>query len=72
MEEEETSTLGAAIIASVQVGDYTSVEEAVQAMVKKGKRVEPESSNRDVYDRSFELYHELYDNLKGTFKKFSN
>ena len=71
MEEEETSTLGAAIIASVQVGDYASVEEAVQAMVKKGKRFEPESSNRDVYDLSFELYNELYDNLKGTFNKFS-
>jgi len=72
MEEEETSTLGAAIIASVQVGDYTSIEEAVKAMVKKGKRFEPKRANRHVYDRSFELYNELYDNLKGTFKKFSN
>ena len=72
MEEEETSTLGAAIIASVQVGDYENVEEAVKVMVKKGKRFEPESANKEVYDRSFELYHELYNNLKETFKKFSN
>ncbi len=70
MEEEETSTLGAAIIASVQVGDHESVEEAVRAMVKKGKRFEPDSKNRDIYDLRYQLYNELYDNLKGMFRKF--
>jgi xylulokinase len=71
MEEEETSTLGAAILASVQAGHYGSIEDAIGAMVKKGRRFEPNGANREVYDRSFELYHELYENLKGTFKKFS-
>jgi len=54
------------------VGDYASVDEAVKAMVKKGKRFEPKSAHRDVYDRSFKLYHELYESLKDTFKKYSN
>ena len=71
MEEEETSTLGAALLASVQVGDYGSLSEAIGAMVKKGRRFEPNGENRDVYNRSFELYHELYGNLKETFKKYS-
>jgi xylulokinase len=72
MEEEETSTLGAAIIASVQVGDYSSVDEAVKAMVKKGKRFEPQNAHRHVYDRSFELYTDIYNNLKDTFTKYSS
>ena len=71
MEEEETSTLGAAILASVQVGDYGSIEEAIGVMVKKGRRFEPSGSNRAVYDRGYELYHELYENLRATFRKFS-
>jgi sugar (pentulose or hexulose) kinase len=71
MEEEETSTLGAAILASVQVGDYGRIEDAIGAMVKRGRRFEPNGANRAVYDRSYELYHELYENLKSTFKKFS-
>jgi len=25
-----------------------------------------------VYDRGYELYNELYDKLKGTFRKFSS
>ena len=71
MKEEETSTLGAAILASVQVGDYSSIDEAIGAMVKKGRRFEPNGANRAVYDRTFELYHELYENLKATFRKYS-
>jgi xylulokinase len=72
MEEEETSTLGAAILASVKAGDYSSIEEAVNAMVKRGRRFEPNGENRAVYERTYELYGELYENLKGTFKKFVN
>jgi len=72
MEEEETSTLGTAIMAAVRVGDYESIEEAVKAMVKKGKRFEPNIENRDVYDQRYALYNELYDNLKGTFRAYSS
>jgi sugar (pentulose or hexulose) kinase len=72
MEEEETSTLGAAILASVQVGDYGSIEEAIRVMVKKGRRFEPSGKNRAVYDRGYALYHELYENLKETFRKFGD
>jgi sugar (pentulose or hexulose) kinase len=72
MEEEETSTLGAAILASVQVGDYGSIEEAIGVMVKKGRRFEPSGKNRAVYDRGYALYHELYESLRETFRKFSD
>jgi sugar (pentulose or hexulose) kinase len=72
MEEEETSTLGAAILASVQVGDYGSIEEAIGTMVKKGGRFEPNGANRAIYDRGYELYHAIYENLRETFRKFSD
>jgi xylulokinase len=71
MEEEETATLGAAILAAVQVGDYKSLEEAVGAMVKRGRRFEPEPLHRPVYEKNFELYNELCKGLKGIFRRFS-
>ena len=71
MEEEETSTLGAAILASLQTQDYNSVEEAVAAMVKRGGGFEPELKNREVYERMFALYRELYQNLKKTYRNFN-
>jgi xylulokinase len=71
MEEEETSTLGAAILASLQTHDFSSIEEAVAAMVKRGRRFEPAMKNIEVYDRMFALYTELYQNLKGTYREFN-
>jgi xylulokinase len=71
MKEEDSSTLGAAILASVQAGDYTSIDEAVAVMVKKGKTFNPDKSKNETYMRSFALYNELYERLKPTFRKYS-
>jgi xylulokinase len=72
MKEEETSTLGCALLAAVALGDYASVDEAAGAMVSLGRRFTPETGNRAVYQRLFELYGELYGSLKPVFKKYSN
>jgi len=69
MKEEETSTLGAAIIAAVSVGDYSSFEDAVNNMVKKSKSFNPDMDNFKLYKRNFSLYKELYSSLKELFRK---
>lgn len=70
MVEEEAATLGAAILAAVSIGDYSSFDEAVKAMVKKGKRFLPERAHRDIYIKNYNLYCELYDSLKPLFGKY--
>jgi xylulokinase len=71
MKEEETSTLGCALLAAVAVGDYGSVEEAAEAMVSLGRRFVPDRQTKSTYDRLFELYGELYGSLKPVFKKYA-
>ncbi len=71
MEEEETSTLGAAMLAAVRVGDYTDIAAAAASMVRMGARFVPHDEARAVYERSFSLYNELYDALAPVFTRFS-
>ena len=71
MEEEETTTLGCALMSAVAVGDFADTGEAARAMVRLGRRFEPQPANRAVYDRQFELYLELYQTLKPVFRKYS-
>jgi sugar (pentulose or hexulose) kinase len=53
----EISALGAAIDAAVGIGIYKSFEEAVKAMVRKGKTFEPNLQNHKVYTG---LFNEVY------------
>jgi sugar (pentulose or hexulose) kinase len=71
MREEETSTLGCALMAAVAVGEYRDVEEASRAMVHLGGRFEPQARNAALYDRQYALYKELYETLKPVFRKYS-
>jgi len=72
MKEEETSTLGCALLAAVAVGDYGSVDQAAGAMVSLGRRFEPAPGDEAIYQRLFELYGELYGSLKPVFRKYSS
>ncbi len=70
MKEEETAALGAAILASVKAGDYSNVNEAVKVMVKTGKRYLPNEENKELYEKYYVLYNELYGSLKPLFRKY--
>jgi len=71
MQEEETSTLGCALLASVAVGEHRSVGEAAGVMVRLGRRFEALPHNAGIYNRQYALYNELYEALKPVFRKFS-
>jgi xylulokinase len=72
MQEEETAGLGCALLAAVALGDFPSVQEAARSMVRLGRRFDPQAGNRQVYDRRFELYEELYRTLKPVFRKYAS
>jgi xylulokinase len=68
MEEEETSTLGAAMLAAVRCGDYPDLSAAADGMVRLGRRFEPDRASVEVYEQSFTLYNELYRALSPVFR----
>jgi sugar (pentulose or hexulose) kinase len=71
MLEEETSVLGCAILSAVAVGEYGNIAEAVAAMVKTGQGFAPDRNHRQLYDRCFEQYRELYETLRPLFRKYA-
>ncbi len=57
METSEIAALGAAIDAAVGTGMYATFEEAVAAMVRKGKTFQPDPHHHRIYTR---LFHDAY------------
>jgi sugar (pentulose or hexulose) kinase len=66
--EFETTSLGAAILAGVGTGYFSSLKEASNTLVRKGRRFEPNKDKNEVYMEYFELYKNLYANLKDLFQ----
>ncbi|MBN1299208.1 MAG: hypothetical protein JW997_05930 [Actinobacteria bacterium] len=63
----ETALLGAAIIACVNLGIYSSYKSAVKLIVKIRKSFKPDALNAKCYEDGFRKYKELYKRLKGMF-----
>ena len=61
---DTATTLGAAILAGVGCGMYKDYDEAVSLTVKETRRHEPNLSNKDVYDKTYMTYLELYRSLE--------
>jgi len=68
---EEGPALGAAILAAVGAGVYSSLEEACAVIVKTQSVQEPNPENQKIYRGCFELYKKLYIDLKNDFKILS-
>lgn len=66
---DTATTLGAVILAGVGVGMYQDFEEAVRLTVEQKRFHEPRTEHADVYEKNYQIYLELYHNLKETMKK---
>lgn len=68
MEGDEDACKGAAIAAGVGCGVYASLQEGCLAAVRPGGRIyEPQAENREVYEKAFQTYLELYRRNKPLF-----
>lgn len=61
---DTATTLGAAILAGVGTGVYRDFEEAVSLTVENRRYHVPNENNRLVYDKSYDTYRKVYENLK--------
>lgn len=66
---DTATTLGAAILAGMGVGYFESYEEAVRRTVRETRRHEPNPENRGVYEKAYETYRRLYQNLENLMQK---
>jgi len=66
---EEGPAFGAALIAGVGVGEYSSFAEAVNRIIKARKTIVPRIPNTERYNQYYQLYKKLYYSLKENFKE---
>ncbi len=65
IEYPQTTALGAAIIASVAMGDYNNVEDAIAKCNIKGNEINPDENNFTAYDKGYKKYKKYLLNMEG-------
>lgn len=65
---DTATTLGAAMLAGVGTGVWHSFEDAVRQTVRVKRRHAPDPAAKAVYDKGYETYRQLYENLKGLMR----
>ncbi|MGB9835056.1 MAG: xylulokinase, partial [bacterium] len=63
----ESEPLGGAIIAGLSLNWYSTIEQAVNDMVRIERVVQPDPENSELYSRYFHLYKSLISNLENNF-----
>jgi xylulokinase len=67
----EASLLGAAMLAGVGEGTYTSLEDAVSQVVRLGRTYIPNEDTAQVYDEQFRVYRKIYPSMLDIFDDIS-
>ena len=70
IESEEGPGYGGAILAAVGCGEYDSVQEATDKLVKVVDTVEPDAKLVAKYEEKYQQFREIYPALKDVFQKF--
>ena len=68
-EELESTALGAALVAGVNAGIFTSIEEATGAAVRFGRQFDPVPARTEMYRDFFGIYRSLYSSLRELFSE---
>jgi xylulokinase len=68
LEVEEGPAYGAALLAGVGVGNWTSVEKACDATVRVSQRIEPDPRHAALMNRQYGTYRKLYPVLRDIWR----
>lgn len=71
IESEEGPGYGGAILAAVGCGEYASVEEAAQKLVKVVETVEPDAELAAKYEERYQKFRKIYPAVKGLFQELA-
>ncbi len=67
----EGAPYGAALLAGVGTGDYSSVADACARTIDIAARRDPDPTRVQIYQHYYSIYRELYPTLKPTFDNIS-
>ena len=70
VQENDTSALGACMLAMLGDGCFSSLQEAVDHCVTYGDEVQPEPAYRELLRKRFAVYQQLYPSLQKAFCHF--
>jgi len=65
LEAEEGAAYGAALLAGVGAGTWSSVDEACEQSVRVAREIEPHKGNISILNKQYEVYRRLYPALRG-------
>jgi ribulose kinase len=68
-ESAEAPSLGCAVLAGVGAGLFSSIDEGIAAMVRRGRTIEPRAKESAIYDDLYRRYSMLYPALKPITRK---
>jgi xylulokinase len=68
---EEGPAFGAALLAGVGAGAYSSVGEACKRTIREVRRTKPKKENTIIYEKYYQIYKSLYPALKSCFERVS-
>lgn len=69
IESEEGPALGGAILAAVGCGEFASVEDAAEKLVKVVETVEPDPDLTAKYEKCYEKFRKIYPAMKPVFRE---
>jgi xylulokinase len=64
LENQEGSAYGAALLAMVGTGEYSSVREATKASIREVRVCEPRVEQQEIYEAGYQVYRSLYPAIK--------
>lgn len=67
LEGDDAAIRGDAMLAGVAAGAFADLDEAALAMVRAGRRYEPDPATHAVYDEAYARYVELFEALRPLF-----
>ncbi|MEA1853544.1 FGGY-family carbohydrate kinase [Cytobacillus sp. OWB-43] len=68
VEVKEHGTLGTAMCAAVMNGDYESIKEAAEAMVKVNRMIQPRPENKAIYEKKYQQYKQTLAKMEEVWK----
>ena len=66
------SPFGCAVLAGMGVGVFPDVRKSLAEIIQLTRRFEPNPANHERYLRSYQVYRDIYEHLKGDFDHLAN
>ena len=63
--------MGGAMMAAVACGEFASIEDAAEKIVKVVETIEPDAELSDKYEKKYSQFKEIYPACKALFKSFA-